>query len=228
MRIVSLELNRPVVRMWVLPLVFAFAALDLCRVGVCDPIHSAAQKGDLAKVKELITADPSLVSAKDKMGATPLHLAAKENHKDVAEFLLASGADVNAKDSNGGFTPLDFALGSYRYIEVVTLLIGKGADVNARSGQGLNALMETAMRGQKDAAALLMAKGADVNAVDSKGNTALHLALMMGHLDFARILIEANEDVNARNGFGLTPLALAKKGDDVKLIDLLKQHGARE
>jgi len=67
-----------------------------------------------------------------------------------------------------------------------------------------------------------------VNVADSKGNTALHWALMMGHLDFARILIEANEDVNARNGFGLTPLALAKKRDDAKLIDLLKQHSAHE
>ncbi|MGO8926242.1 MAG: ankyrin repeat domain-containing protein, partial [Limisphaerales bacterium] len=40
---------------------------------------------------------------------TPLHLAARLGHKDVAELLLASKADVNAKD-NGGQTPLHLAV----------------------------------------------------------------------------------------------------------------------
>jgi ankyrin repeat protein len=207
---------------------FLFAVLSWSSLAFGDPIHSAAEKGDLTKVKALIAQDPSLVSSKDKMGMTPLHMAARNDHKDVAEFLLASGADVNAKDSNGAFTPLDLALSSYHYMDVVTLLIDKGADVNARSGQGLSALMETAMRGQKDAAALLLAKGADVNAADSKGNTALLWALLLGHADFARTLVDANADVNARNGQGMTPLALAKRRDDVKFTDLLKQHGAHE
>jgi ankyrin repeat protein len=41
-------------------------------------------------------------------GATPLHLAALSGHKDLAEILLAHGADVNAKD-NSGKTPLQLA-----------------------------------------------------------------------------------------------------------------------
>lgn len=228
MRSFPFRVVRSRLRTHVFMVLFAFTLLGFSSFAFADPIHSAAEKGDLTKVKALIAQDPSLVNSKDKMGMTPLHLAAKNDHKDVAAFLLASGADVNAKDSNGAFAPLDLALSCYHYMDVVTLLIEKGADVNARSGQGLSALMETAMRGQKDAAALLLAKGADVNAVDSKGNTALIWAIMMGHMDFAKLLVDANADVNARNGLGFTPLTLTKRRDDLKLTDLLKQHGAHE
>jgi len=41
-------------------------------------------------------------------GWTPLHWAALEGHKGMAELLLANKADVNAKD-NKGYTPLYYA-----------------------------------------------------------------------------------------------------------------------
>jgi uncharacterized protein len=195
---------------------------------LCDPIHSAAQKGDLAKVKELLKQDPSLVSAKDKMGRTPLHLAAENYRADVAEFLIVSGADLNAKDSNGGFAPLDLALASFRYKEMVELLLTKGADPNATSNQGLTPLQEAAMRGQRDAAEMLLAKGANMNAADDKGETALLWALLMGHMDLARFLINANADVNAKTNQGVSPLLVAKRRDDIKMVDLLRQRGAHE
>ena len=30
---------------------------------------------------------------------TPLHLAAKEGHTDIASLLISSGADINSKDN---------------------------------------------------------------------------------------------------------------------------------
>ena len=39
-----------------------------------------------------------------------LHEAAYHGHKEIAELLIAAGADVNAKIENGG-TPLDYAYG---------------------------------------------------------------------------------------------------------------------
>jgi ankyrin repeat protein len=39
--------------------------------------------------------------AADKGGLTPLHMAAREGHKDVAALLLDRGADVRATDEVG-------------------------------------------------------------------------------------------------------------------------------
>ena len=45
------------------------------------------------------------MNAKDTDGRTPLHWAARSGQTDVAELLMAKGADVKAKDARG-FTPL--------------------------------------------------------------------------------------------------------------------------
>ena len=39
-----------------------------------------------------------------RIGATPLHFAASGNAREAAKLLIASGADVNAKDNRGGDT----------------------------------------------------------------------------------------------------------------------------
>ena len=47
------------------------------------------------------------MNAKNESGVTPLLWAAWKGHKEVAELLIANGADVNAKNEDGE-TPLDF------------------------------------------------------------------------------------------------------------------------
>ena len=79
------------------------------------------------------------MNAKQDGGGTPLHYAAWEGHKEVAELLLANGADVNAK-TVGGWTPLHQAawvdvIGRGGHKEIVELLIAKGADLNAKDNR---------------------------------------------------------------------------------------------
>ena len=98
---------------------------------------------------------------------TPLHIAANNGHKEVAELLIAEGADVNAKGVIG-ITPLHYALTK----EIAELLIDKGADVNAK-----DKYERTPLHGvtTKEIAELLIAKGADANAAMKNGRTALDM-----------------------------------------------------
>jgi ankyrin repeat protein len=64
-------------------------------------ICHAARDGDLGKLKKLLKSYPHLVSTTYDYGQTPLHWAVKKGHKNVVEFLLAKGADVNAEDQVG-------------------------------------------------------------------------------------------------------------------------------
>jgi ankyrin repeat protein len=78
-------------------------------LNLTNEIHDAAESGDLAKVKALVKEHPDLVFSRDSDGATPLHLAADKGRRDVAELLLANKADVNARDTLLGFSPLHSA-----------------------------------------------------------------------------------------------------------------------
>ena len=65
---------------------------------------------------------------------TPLHWAAVGGHKDVVELLLAHGAEVNARYSDG-YTPLHYAAAN-GHKDVVELLLANEADVNAKDEHG--------------------------------------------------------------------------------------------
>jgi ankyrin repeat protein len=63
-----------------------------------------------------------------------LHYAAGGGYKEIAEMLIADGANVNAKAVDRS-TPLHFAARSGQK-KVVELLITKGAGVNAKANDG--------------------------------------------------------------------------------------------
>jgi hypothetical protein len=71
---------------------------------------------------------------KDDDGRTPLHGAASNGHKEIAERLLSKGADVDAMDDDG-WTPLHYAA-SNGHKEIAELLLSKGADVDVKVVSG--------------------------------------------------------------------------------------------
>ena len=74
-------------------------------------IHDAARDENIEVVKQHLAAGTD-VNVKNKYGDTPLHKAALNGYKEIAELLITKGADVNAIIVSGylkGQTSLDFA-----------------------------------------------------------------------------------------------------------------------
>lgn len=103
------------------------------------PLKYASAEPVPAAVRKLIELGAD-VNLGDARGFTPLHCAAAHGFyseaMEMAEALLARGADVNARSRQFGFVPLHEATGA----DVIRLLVARGADPNVRSDAGLTPL----------------------------------------------------------------------------------------
>ncbi len=87
-------------------------------------IFQAAATGNLARLQTRVAADARAVTATMPNGLTPLHVAAANDQRRAAEYLVSTGADVNSVARHAG-TPLDLAYESGR-LDFVRWLESKG------------------------------------------------------------------------------------------------------
>ena len=95
------------------------------------PIWAAASwRNDIVTIKAHIDDGTNIDTVDDWTGKTALHYAAEYGHLEIAELLLANGANVNRRDDDKA-TPLYFAaVGGF--VDVARLLLDYGADINTR------------------------------------------------------------------------------------------------
>jgi ankyrin repeat protein len=172
-------------------------------------------------------------------GQTPLHLAAAQGHVAVITLLLDAGADINAVGS-GDTTPLNEAVFPGRKA-AAELLIRRGASLEIGDCTGMTPLIWAAYLGNLEMATLLVENKAQVDARDKGGNTALMDAIRLfasageredwgkpDYMGVIKLLLTHGADVNLTNNYGDTPLKIAKEYRRSSVINLLRQHGARE
>ena len=110
------------------------------------PLMIAAIRGSLPAAQALVKRG----AAVNRAGWTPLHYACSGPDNGVAAFLIAQGAELNARSENGT-TPLMMAA-RYGNSDLVPLLIKAGAEPRAANEQELTAA-DFAQRGGRDGTA---------------------------------------------------------------------------
>ena len=170
---------------------------------------------DLARVKELLAEDPSLLNVMyEPWQETPLGAASHVGNREIAEYLLDQGAPMTVctaamlgrKDAVRAFLDEDVEL------------------ANATGAHGISLLYHTAMSGDTSIADLLVARGGGTEAAGH----ALHGAIQFGRTDMVAWLLNHTEDVNSENFQGKTPLAVALELGHNEIADLLRANGGVE
>ena len=91
-------------------------------------LHWAAELGQIEEVRALLSEGVDKDCVGGWRAQTPLCEAAVNGHVDVAQLLIAAGADINKGDINGR-TPMHWAA-VRGHEKVAQLLIKAGADIN--------------------------------------------------------------------------------------------------
>lgn len=187
-------------------------------------IHDAAEQGDLASVKQLVSENRDLISEQDDAGSTPLHVAATNGHKKIVKYLLKKGAEIDAGD-NEHSTPLHVAAQS-GHLNVVEYLVAKGADLHFQDDNGASTLHWAAYNGHIEVADFLLKKGADLEARKTGGSTPMHGAAYYGHPEMVKFLVKNGANIEAKNNAGYTPMLSGAAAGNLELVEYLVDVGA--
>ena len=195
--------------------------------GPTKSLHQAAADGDILNVRLHISKGAEL-NAKNERGHTPLHEAAFRGRKDVAELLIAEGADVNARARGwSDLTPLHCAT-LWGDKSVAQLFLATHTDIKGEDGRDQIAPQSVIPARHKDIVELLLAKGADVNAESNAGWTPLHIASGRGDESRAQLLVAKGANVDAKNQRGRTPLHIAAEKGHKNMAEYLIAKGANK
>jgi ankyrin repeat protein len=156
--------------------------------------------------------------------------AAYNNHLEIADLLIAAGADVNMKDNSLQSAYLIST--SDGYTELLTKTLNAGADVHCTDSYNGTGLIRTADRGHVEIIRELLKTDIRVNHINRIGWTALLEAIILGdggkrHTEVVRLLVDAGADVNLPDKDGITPLAHAKHKKYFDIIKILENAGAQ-
>ncbi len=199
-------------------------------------LFRAIASGDELEVARRLDSSPDLANSSIRIGAsrhdaetyfltairhyvyggdTALHITSATHRRELAESLVATGADVRARNRRGA-EPLHYAADG-----------SPGAEHWDPVAQG-------------DVIRYLIEAGADPNAMDKSGVAPLHRAVRTRCSAAVSALIENGANPRLRNKSGSTPLHLAvqstgrsdsgsaaAKDEQGRIIAVLLEHGAR-
>jgi ankyrin repeat protein len=180
-----------------------------------EQLLQAADIGDLKRVKYLLGRGIDVNVHDGSDNTTALLSATAGAHPEVVDYLLNSGADVNAQDKDGR-TPL-LAASTMEDTTLATRLLDAHAKIDMRDKEGWSALGKAILTDRKTTVAALLRAGAKPDIGE---------AAMLGDAEAVRAHLAQGIPVDQRAAQGMTPLMWASEAGNVPLLSLLIAHRA--
>jgi ankyrin repeat protein len=192
---------------------------------ITSPLNNAIAKGDITKVKELLT------KGADSNEFTNVWCTSKVQPfiRDAELFICK----VNSSYNDIG-TPIQVAL-TLRKRAISNVLLDHGVDVTKQYRKTYKSTLQMAIPCGLDLVKKVYEKGCtDVNHVDFNGNTALGAAVWFKHapqkdsrVEVVQFLLDKGANVNHINKYnGASPLEIACRVGHIDVITLLIRKGA--
>lgn len=196
---------------------------------IANPIgkmHQAVLDGNIDLVRQYLYQGVE-VDYRQNGGISSLCLAAAKNRQEIAELLIAYGADANQGlyEEDGDNPLLSAAIGNH--LESVQVFLDCGA---------IKGLHVAALQGDINTAKkLLEHQNFQINSKRNGrmtplqrngGMTPLHLAAINGHRDIVELLLDNGASIDFFTLLSKTPLYQAVKFNRIEVVDLLIDRGA--
>lgn len=201
-------------------------------------VYNAARDGNLNRLKIYLHSskgrdEVSMLVAAKTTGATPLVIACRNGHYDVAEYLIERchadieqpGSVIFDGETIEGAPPL-WCAAAAGHIDIVKLLIQHGAKVNSTTRTNSTPLRAACFDGHLSIVEYLVRHGADIEVANRHGHTCLMIACYKGHYLIARYLLGLSASVNRKSVKGNTALHDCAESGSLDILKLLIEKGA--
>ncbi|MDQ7827116.1 MAG: ankyrin repeat domain-containing protein [Candidatus Eremiobacteraeota bacterium] len=163
------------------------AFCEACGKKIFENIFKAVEGNSMESIEKFLEIDGRALTKTNDNGMKIIHIAVREGRKDLLEYLLEKGAQVDERNEFG-YTPLHVAA-MCGQTDLARFLIGKKAQVKATDpDMGSTPLHEAVRNCHSDLIELLIQKGADINAKNKNGETPLRIARREGIKDVVSYL----------------------------------------
>jgi uncharacterized protein len=214
-----------------------------------NEFFAAIEAGDVAAIRRLLDAEPTLANAKNEQGQSAILASIYNGRTQIRDLLIARGADLEINEAAAAgqldrvkqlvdanpdlarsFSPDGFPVFAlacaFGHLPVAMYLFEMGAlvDAVATNGTGYNALTGAVAGGRADVVDWLLQNGAEANYRYGASFTPLLTAAANGHLEIVKMLLLHGADVQAKTNDGKSAAAIADERKHPEVAEFLRNH----